>query len=325
MLVTFGVGGVLLGQQELALLAAIAGIFVAARAADSDPGWRELYSALGWVVPTLGFVMSLAVGAAIWQSSLPDLARGALVLVSACVAGLAILTVPTPVANTLARALFRDPQPGHVLRLSARMVVLAIAIAVPGWFAAQLVMEEMLGGSEPFMDRVGLGGGLIGYVLLAFAGVGLLIRRNFAGAAIRLGLAWPGGRDLLVGVVTLGALWALNTGADLLQQRFLPELWASDRRVTEAIAAGLTPGRAVLLGLSAGIGEEITLRGALQPRLGILLTSVFFAALHVQYSWFGMLVILVLGALLGLVRQRTNTTVAIMAHVAYDVVAVMTN
>lgn len=322
-LLAFGVGGVVFGQQELALLAAAAGIFVAAHAADADSGWRELYYALRWVVPTLGFVMSIAVGAAIWQSSMPGLLRGGLVFFSACVAGLSVLSFPSRVANMMARALFREASPGHVLRLSARMVVLAIAIAIPGWFAAQLMMEELLGGTEPLMDKVGLGGGLIGYVLLAFAGVGWLTRRTLAEAAARLGLAWPGWRDLLVGGVTLGALWGLNSGADIVQHRLFPELWASDRRVTEAITTGLTPARAVLLGLSAGIGEEITLRGALQPRLGILLTSAFFAALHVQYSWFGMLVILVLGALLGWVRQRTNTTVVILVHVAYDVMAVM--
>jgi len=47
------------------------------------------------------------------------------------------------------------------------------------------------------------------------------------------------------------------------------------------------PGLMLLLGLSAGIGEEITLRGALQPKLGLALTSLLFAALHVQYSWYG--------------------------------------
>jgi len=325
LLLAFGVGGLLFGQQELAMLSAVAGIFVAAHAADRHRGWRELYFALGWVVPALGFVVSLAVGLQLWQSSLPSLLRGALVLLSACCAGLAILTVPSPVGSALARFLFREPQPGHVLRLSARVVVLTLALAIPGWFAAQIVMEELLDGPESLMDQVGLGGGLVGYVLLAFAGVGWLIRRNLAEAARRLGLAWIGWRDLLVAALTLAALWGLNTGADLLQQKLLPEVWAADRRVTEAIASGMGPGRALMLGLSAGIGEEITLRGALQPRLGILLTSTFFAALHVQYSWFGMLVILALGLMLGWVRKRTNTSVAILAHVAYDVIAVLSH
>ncbi len=324
-LLVFGIGGMLAGQQELAFLAAAAGIFVAAQAADANRGWRELYFALGWVVPALGFVAGLAFGLAIWQSPMPGLARAALAMVSACAAGLAVLTVPTPVGSAIARALFRDPAPGHVLRLSARVVVLALALAVPGWFAAQLVMDELVASPESLMERVGLGGGLVGYVLLAFAGVGWMVRRDLGEAAARLGLAWGGWRDLLVAALALGALWGLNTGADLLQQRLFPDLWASDRRVTEAIASGMGPGRALLLGLSAGVGEEITLRGALQPRLGILLTSAFFGALHVQYSWYGMLVILALGLILGWTRRATNTTVAILAHTAYDVIAVLSH
>jgi hypothetical protein len=48
-----------------------------------------------------------------------------------------------------------------------------------------------------------------------------------------------------------------------------------------------------------------------------------FATLHVQYSWFGLVVIFVLGGILGLVRARASTTAAILAHVTYDVLAVL--
>jgi len=66
------------------------------------------------------------------------------------------------------------------------------------------------------------------------------------------------------------------------------------------------------------------MRGALQPRLGLLLTSLVFAGLHVHYSWFGMATILLLGVLLGLIRNRTSTTVAILVHALYDIAAVLT-
>jgi len=323
LLLAFGLGGMLIGQQELALLAAFSGIFVAANAADVDRGWRELYYALGWVVPAFGFFSSMAISAAIWKSPLPLSTRALLVLIASIAAGLSVLSVPTFVGNAIARFLFRDPAPSHLLRLAARCVVLTLALAVPGWFAAQQLMETLLHENGSLMDQAGLSGGLVGYVLLAFAGVGFLVRRSFGDCARRLGLAVPRPRDLGVALLALAALWALNTGADWIQRQWFPALWAADHRITEAMAAGLTPQRALLLGLSAGIGEEITLRGALQPRLGVPLTAAFFAALHVQYSWFGMLVIFVLGLLLGLVRRRTNTTAAILAHVAYDVIAVL--
>jgi membrane protease YdiL (CAAX protease family) len=90
------------------------------------------------------------------------------------------------------------------------------------------------------------------------------------------------------------------------------------------IAGGLSQWDTLLLGVSAGVGEELALRGALQPKLGVFLTSLLFALLHVQYSWFGVGIILVLGLLLGTIRNRTSTTVAILVHALYDMFAVFT-
>src|SRR5262249_47551148 len=47
-LAVFGGGGVLLGEQELALLTAVSGLYVAAQAADLEPRWEMLYRALSW-------------------------------------------------------------------------------------------------------------------------------------------------------------------------------------------------------------------------------------------------------------------------------------
>jgi membrane protease YdiL (CAAX protease family) len=201
--------------------------------------------------------------------------------------------------------------------------VLALALAVPAWFAAQDVLDDMMKDPQGLLDKAGLGGGLIGYVLLALAGTGWLVRRNLRETFERLGLRVPRLADIAVAAVAVGALWLLNDGSEWIQQRWFPASYAMDHAISEAMGAGMGPARVVLLGLSAGIGEEITMRGALQPRLGIALTSLLFATLHVQYSWFGMLVIFALGSILGLVRARTSTTAAMMAHVVYDVLAVM--
>ena len=47
-----------------------------------------------------------------------------------------------------------------------------------------------------------------------------------------------------------------------------------------------------------------------------------FAALHVQYSWFGMVLVFALGVTLGLIRKHTSTTAAIVVHGLYDMLAV---
>jgi membrane protease YdiL (CAAX protease family) len=78
-----------------------------------------------------------------------------------------------------------------------------------------------------------------------------------------------------------------------------------------------------VLGVSAGVGEELMVRGALQPRVGLVWASLLFAAAHVQYTWFGMLTIVLLGMTLGVVRKSANTTTAIVVHVLYDVIAAL--
>ena len=148
------------------------------------------------------------------------------------------------------------------------------------------------------------------------------MRRDLKQTLERLGIRRMTWGHLAIAALGVAALYGLNTGADWLQQAFFPALWNSDHKMNEALASGLATPEVVLLGLSAGIGEEITLRGALQPRLGLFTTSLLFGALHVQYSWFGIGVIFLLGLVLGAIRSRTTTTVAIVVHVLYDVLAV---
>src|SRR5688572_21057622 len=78
---------------------------------------------------------------------------------------------------------------------------------------------------------------------------------------------------------------------------------------SELLGFALTPMGAVLTSLSAGIGEELAIRGALQPRLGILLPTLFFTSLHaMQYNWDSLLIVFILGLVMAIVRARTNTT-----------------
>ena len=320
-LAVFGVGGVLLGQQELALLVALAGLFVTAQAADLEPRWAGLYRALSWVVPAATASIFAALAVLIFQGGLTVGPKWALLAFACASAAACLASGLRPVADGLARLLLGADPPSHSLRLSARLILAGLLLAIPGWFALRDVLIDE---SQNLMEQLPLGGGLLGYVLLALAAVGFLVRRDLRATLDRLGL-----KPLTMshaGVVLLGVigLLLLNHGADLLQRRALPELWMRDQEFNEALAGGLTHSQAVLLGLSAGIGEEITMRGALQPRLGLVLTSMLFASLHIQYSWFGMTVIFALGVILGMIRQRTSTSAAMAVHVIYDIVAVIT-
>lgn len=69
----------------------------------------------------------------------------------------------------------------------------------------------------------------------------------------------------------------------------------------------------------AGISEELVFRGYLQPRYGTVLSSVVFAALHFQYGFSLIMLFVFAGSLLlGLLRERANTTASMVAHAGYN-------
>jgi hypothetical protein len=81
------------------------------------------------------------------------------------------------------------------------------------------------------------------------------------------------------------------------------------------------PAAVVFLGLLAGVVEETLFRGALTPRLGVVLSSILFAALHTQYAIsFATLEVLVLGIGLGLLRVWSRSTLpGMVTHAGYDI------
>jgi CAAX prenyl protease-like protein len=320
-LAVFGGGGVLLGEQELALLTAVSGLFVAAQAADLEPRWEMLYRALSWVVPLSTAAVFVALAIMIFQGNLPIASKSVLLGFTSASALACLAAGLRPVGDGLARLLLRADPPSHILRLSARLILAGLLLAVPGWFALRDVLTD---DSQNLMEQLSLGSGLIGYVLLALAAVGFMVRRDLRSTLDRLGLKAVTLKQAGMIVLGVAGLLLLNHGADWVQQKAFPELWKRDQDFNEALAGGLSGAQAVLLGMSAGIGEEITMRGALQPRLGLVLTSLLFASLHIQYSWYGMGVIFLLGMVLGTIRTRASTTAAMAVHVLYDIVAVLT-
>jgi membrane protease YdiL (CAAX protease family) len=81
---------------------------------------------------------------------------------------------------------------------------------------------------------------------------------------------------------------------------------------------------ALLIGVGAGLGEETLFRGAVQPALGIVPTSILFASMHVQYGpslLLGYIFLLSVG--LGLLRRYINTTASFLAHASYNTLSVL--
>jgi hypothetical protein len=323
-LALLGLGAVLLGQVEVALYLVLATLYLAAQAADVHPALSRLYVFLGWIPAALGAALLGAIAVAtVHGVTLATVVPRLAVAGFAGLGAVVCLALLFPSAtDACSRRLFRVPRPDHTLRLSATIVVATLWVGPSLWFLARDVLAEFMTDPGKLVTTESLASGLVGYVVLAFAAVGLFVRRGWRDSLARLGLSRPRVVDGLVIVAGVAALWLFNAGSEWFERATLPRLWEQDSAFTEALAGVMGPGQTLLLGLSAGVGEEITLRGALQPKLGIVLTSLLFASLHVQYSWFGMLSLLVFGLLLGLIRRRSSTTVAIAVHALYDVLAV---
>ena len=322
------VASALFGQAELGLLTALGGMFAVAHAVDRDARWTLLHNFLAWIPPVMGALMFAGIAyvfsghAYLSTVTLPPAERTAGIVSSIVAAALTLLLLVRPLTDGLAKILFRSPDTGHTTRLGARLVVMGFLLAVPGW----LLLKGMAASSD--LDPLALGtssfiGSVIGFTLLSLGAVGFLIGRDVRETAARLGIRRIAGRDVLAIVLGLFAILALNVAMEWFGQRFAPVSFARDQAMNELIAGRLTRVETLLLGVSAGVGEELAMRGALQPRFGLIGTSLLFAVLHVQYSPIGILTIAALGMLLGLIRKRTSTSTAIAVHVLYDIVAAL--
>jgi membrane protease YdiL (CAAX protease family) len=184
--------------------------------------------------------------------------------------------------------------------------------------------------SQLFLVHAMLIVALVGWLLFGFAGyrtqqswvsvwaAQLGVRcRNFlkeVGLGLGLGLLiWP---LLLLVVGSVAAALFYFGGEDLLPQQ-PPEMivWI----------AGLPLALKLAVALSAGVVEELFFRGFLQPRIGILLSTLLFAGAHLAYDEPFMLVgITCLSlAFAGLVRWRQNIWAAATAHFLFDAVQLL--
>lgn len=163
---------------------------------------------------------------------------------------------------------------------------------------------------------------LIWIIPVAFLAVGWGSARTTAAACKRLGLVRPTSHHMLLALTLTLGLVAVTTATDWL----IGVVWSwlgwprTDVETFEQLLAfAFSPIGAVVIGVTAGLGEELAIRGVLQPRLGIILSNLFFTSLHAfQYHWDGLLSVFLVGLVLALIRRRYNTTTSAIVHGGYD-------
>jgi membrane protease YdiL (CAAX protease family) len=248
-------------------------------------------------------------------------AGGAALLAGVLGAGLCVPPLRRLVGGRLKNAFWADPP--TFLALWLFVVVLA-----------NNAVSFLIFTQEPDVSQLFPGGRLspgtiltseLPFVAVALLGVGVGVRRSPRETLARLGYGPVSVKQLGVVVLFIGMALALSVAADAVFAELQPDLYRKIGELSDSLfnPVGLSPFSAVLFGLligvGAGLGEETLFRGAVQPVLGILPTSVLFASMHVQYGpslLLGYVFLLSIG--LGLLRKRINTTASFLAHAGYN-------
>lgn len=215
---------------------------------------------------------------------------------------------------------------------------------VNGWilylFALGLSMQKMklsgfinpTLGTAPELRHVDLelAGDFLSALIVVLIGVGLFVSRKPREILFRLSLVKPGKKEFALGILlciltfAYDYVWSLFTHA--------PQQAGAYAGVMRAFNEGTYLGggdvgsallMSIAIGMVAGIEEEITNRGALQPVLGILPAAFLHAALHTQFDAAPLFILQIFGwsALMGTVKYYTNTTTTIIAHTLFNFIS----
>lgn len=163
----------------------------------------------------------------------------------------------------------------------------------------------------------------LGLIILAVAGCGIFITRKPKEVLTRLGLVRPEGWHIGIALLmiaftfTYDYVWSQFTGSTGVGGKL------STYNAGTFSASGGAGGAAFLAlatGICAGLGEEILMRGGLQPVLGIIPAGILHGVLHGQFQHAPILIVQIAGwsCAMGVVRKYTNTTTTIITHATYN-------
>jgi uncharacterized protein len=337
-------GGLALGGEAAAFASGgLAALPFAGLAVLAHLGQTRLWArvaALFWLGLLLAGAAIVLVGVGAFSLGLTELDPAdmplgrllALTILAPAVCLVGALTAIGPIRRRLARVLPLEPSSFvHAIAL-ALVAGLGLATFVPLIVTGSPSLLDVVAQVDPdgeIASQMTLRDDVYGLIWLmpaALFAVGCGISRRPRAALVRLGLVRPTRRQVALAlglaVAMVGVVIPLDGAIDLLWT-WMGWTRTDSRALTGLMAYALSPLGALVIGLSAGLGEEVAVRGALQPRLGILLPNLFFTGAHaLQYSWDSLIVVFTIGVVLGLVRRRTNTTTAAIAHGTYDALLV---
>ncbi|HEY4872477.1 MAG TPA: type II CAAX endopeptidase family protein [Candidatus Dormibacteraeota bacterium] len=270
-----------------------------------------ILAGLALLVGLLGSLLHLLAFASGTESA-STFQQAELTLVPFAAAGALGLIFLFPVAQRAVARILPTRPGSPVIYLTVVLGLLLVAQQLGTQVTAQppLTYGELLAQDVPFL-------------ILAFVGVGIFIRRSPRETIERLGLLPPRQkRWWLISIVGIGVFMAVAFGIEALANVVAPTQQKQVTDVTTVLFSHFNnPAAIVFLGVLAGVVEETLFRGAILPRFGIVVTAILFAALHIQYAVsFATLEVFVLGMGLGWLRVRSGSTLpCIVTHAGYDI------
>jgi len=135
-----------------------------------------------------------------------------------------------------------------------------------------------------------------------------------------LALNWAPRQEVVIALISLAVLLPLlDVMAYLAGQPIIPPFMVDI--YGNAKATGSLPLLWLAVVVAAPVAEQVVFRGFLfrgwvrpsqRPMVGILLVTAFFAVIHIQYNWFGILQVFLIGFLLTWTRWRSSSTLVSM-------------
>lgn len=245
-----------------------------------------------------------------------------------------IVVALPPVRRWLAARLPLDPDSTvHAIGLATVVPLTVLGFGQLAAFGGRPVLLTMVQHSQEALKSTAddlVAGMVLGFLWMlpcALVTVGWPLVRSFPEALERIGWVRPTRKQVLGALALAIVMVFVFQGLD----HALSALWdwtrwpKTDASAFEKLLKPLiTPMGAILIGVTAGIGEEVVVRGVLQPRFGILLSNLFFVSLHAfQYGFDGLISVFAAGLVLGVLRSRTNTTTSAITHGVYDFILVL--
>ncbi|HKI20496.1 MAG TPA: type II CAAX endopeptidase family protein [Isosphaeraceae bacterium] len=196
-------------------------------------------------------------------------------------------------------------------------------VIIAGQIAALLifVVVRLATNFNPKFDDLAANGNVLAFgtlvnTLTVVGLIVLLVRVRRYPVRDYLALTWPPVRSVLIACAGLAVLLCTSDLISyLLGRPLVPPV------MVDVYRAAWLPALLLALVVLAPLGEETLFRGFLfegiatsraGPVVAILVSSVAWALLHVQYDWYGIVSIAVIGLYLGVVRYRTASVLVTM-------------